>query len=227
MLNDVVDFFCLFFKDILVPVFIFPVSLFFVTARWCLGDIIRFSFQSAGGRKRRSISSMSSSRGMMKEACSRNCVSTRHTTASRCQGCVRPHLSAVKTRRLNAPLCLNLSCWLYGNDASQAKHNKPLASSACRQQRCRAGDHTSVWARSTCTGDADQLTNMKQPDTRKIGLRPATISCFLVCFSSDFIVFYLIKKPPSSPLKGPYHAFLKFFTVNYFHIYDHILPLEH
>lgn len=35
----------------------------------------------------------------------------------------------------NAPLCLNLSCWLYGNDVSQAKHNKPLASSACRQQR--------------------------------------------------------------------------------------------
>lgn len=71
-------------------------------------------------------------------------MSTRHTTASRCQVCVRPHLCVVKTRWLNAPLCLNLSCWLYGNDASQAKHNKPLVSSACRQQCWEDGDLTTV-----------------------------------------------------------------------------------
>lgn len=64
---------------------------------------------------------------MMEWANRWNYMSTRHATASRCQICVRPHLSAVETRLLNAPLCLNLSCWLYGNDASQAKHNKPLA----------------------------------------------------------------------------------------------------
>lgn len=93
--------------------------------------------------------------GMIEYADCRNYMSTRHTTASRCQVCVRPHLSAVKTRRLNAPLCLNLSCWLYGNDASQAKHNKPLASSARRQRRWEDGNLTSVCVSQTNTGNAD------------------------------------------------------------------------
>lgn len=73
--------------------------------------------------------------GMMELARCRNSVSTRHTTASRCQAGVRPHLSAAEnTSKVNAPLCLNLSCWLYGNDPSQDKHNKPLASPACWQR---------------------------------------------------------------------------------------------
>jgi len=57
-----------------------------------------------------------------------------HTSASSSPVCVRPQFVCSKgeekkrTRRLNAPLCLDPSRWLFGNDASQAKHNKPLAS---------------------------------------------------------------------------------------------------
>lgn len=107
---------------------------------------------------------------MIKEADCRNYMSTRQTTASRCRACVRPHLSAVKTRRLNAPLCLNLSCWLYGNDASQAKHNKPLASSACRQQHWeRRWSHSGVCPRARSLavypGNADWFTNMSRNQT--------------------------------------------------------------